>query len=198
MTHHTVIPDIHADLERLQQSLRHASTSGQVLFLGDFIDAGKSVNKPGDVQVLEVIRALISDRKAMGVMGNHELNAILYHAKDENGAPMRQHSPKNQQQHQSFIDEFGVGTARAVEWTEWFLEALPLWAELDGLRLLSDHGLGVTRVTIRSSSKGWIPYFARKHGEEPELGWFDPGLEVGPCSSEIDALISEARSTLVH
>jgi len=40
--------------------------------------------------------------------------------------------------------------------------------------------------------------FARKHGEEPGLGWFDPGLEVGPCSSEIDALISEARSTLVH
>jgi hypothetical protein len=40
MTRHTVIPDIHADFERLQQSLRHASAGGQVAFLGDFIDAG--------------------------------------------------------------------------------------------------------------------------------------------------------------
>jgi hypothetical protein len=83
------------------------------------------------------------------------------------------------------------------------LEMQGWWHSLPGdplkvARMLSDHGLGVTRVTIRSSSKGWIPYFARKHGEEPGLGWFDPGLEVGPCSSEIDALISEARSTLVH
>ncbi len=136
MTRHTVIPDIHADFERLQQSLQHASANGQVAFLGDFIDAGKAVEKPADFQVLELARTLISDGKAVGVMGNHELNAILYHAKGENGAPMRQHSPKNQKQHQSFIDEFGVGTARAVEWTDWFLEALPLWAELDGLRLV--------------------------------------------------------------
>lgn len=136
MTFHTVIPDIHADFERLQLSLRHASSSGQVAFLGDFIDAGKAVQRPADLQVLELARTLISDGKAVGVMGNHELNAILFHAKDQNGEPLRQHSPKNKKQHQSFIDEFGVGTAMALEWTDWFLQALPLWRELDGLRLV--------------------------------------------------------------
>ena len=70
MTFHTVIPDIHADFERLQQSLRHASANGQVAFLGDFIDAGKAVQKPADLQVLELARTLISDGKAVGVMGN--------------------------------------------------------------------------------------------------------------------------------
>ena len=49
MTRHTVIPDIHADFERLQQSLRHASAGGQVAFLGDFIDAGKAVEKPAQL-----------------------------------------------------------------------------------------------------------------------------------------------------
>lgn len=136
MARHTVIPDIHADFERLQQSLLHASTNGKVLFLGDFIDAGEAVEKAADFKVLKLVKSLMSERKAVGVMGNHELNAILYHAKGENGVPMRQHSPKNQKQHQSFIEEFGVGTAKAVEWTDWFLQALPLWAEVDGLRLV--------------------------------------------------------------
>ena len=62
MTRHTVIPDIHADFERLQ----HASASGQVVFLGDFIDAGKDVEKPADFQVLELARTIISDGKAVG------------------------------------------------------------------------------------------------------------------------------------
>lgn len=134
--HHTVIPDIHADFERLQQSLKNASVNGQILFLGDFIDAGQSVEKPSDLRVLELVRNLISRKKALAVMGNHELNAILYHTTGKNGAPLRQHSQKNQKQHQSFIDEFGVGTERAQEWIDWFLKALPLWSEIDGLRLV--------------------------------------------------------------
>lgn len=136
MKRHTVIPDIHADYRRLQKSLQHASTHSQVLFLGDFIDAGEAVERPADLRVLELVKNLIADKKAVGVMGNHELNAILYHAAGANGAPMRQHNSKNQKQHQSFINEFGVGTTRALEWTDWFLKTLPLWSERDGLRMV--------------------------------------------------------------
>jgi hypothetical protein len=108
---------------------------------------------------------------------------------------------------QSVVDETPNAFARlhfmVFKGRIFVLEKEGWWHTLRGnplkvARLISDLGLGVTRVTIRSSSRGWIPYFARKHEEEPGLGWFDSGLEVDPCSSEIDALISEARSTLVH
>jgi hypothetical protein len=68
-------------------------------------------------------------------MGNHELNAILFHRRDKKGAPLRRHSSKNVSQHASFLDNIGFATPAAIEWTEWFLN-LPLWIELDGLRLV--------------------------------------------------------------
>ena len=37
----TVIPDIHADLQRLNWSLGKSSTSSELFFLGDLIDAGR-------------------------------------------------------------------------------------------------------------------------------------------------------------
>ncbi len=135
MTIHTIIPDIHADATRLNASLEAANPNGKLLFLGDFIDAGETVKAPDDLSALKTVRTLIDEGKALAVMGNHELNAILYH-RFENGTPLREHSNKNNKQHQSFIDAFGVGTDTALEWTEWFLTALPLWREFEGLRLV--------------------------------------------------------------
>jgi hypothetical protein len=132
----TVIPDIHADPERLERSLAATPRGARIGFLGDFIDAGKAEGAVDDRAVLERVRALVSDGRAIGVMGNHELNAILYHRSGADGAPLRAHSEKNKDQHMSFIDAFGTGTGAALDWTAWFLEALPLWREQDGLRLV--------------------------------------------------------------
>jgi predicted phosphodiesterase len=68
----TVIPDIHADLQRLNWSLSTSSTSSELFFLGDLIDAGKGVKKPNDLGVLKKVRELISTGKAKAVLGNHE------------------------------------------------------------------------------------------------------------------------------
>ena len=129
---YTIIPDIHADFDRLNASLQLADRNGHILFLGDFIDAGKSVANPADLDVLLTVRMLVDDGKASAVMGNHELNAILYHSTP----PLRKHGGKNANQHRSFIDAFGVATYPALKWTDWFLNALPLWKDLDGLRLV--------------------------------------------------------------
>lgn len=135
MTAYTIIPDLHADIERMSASLQYARQNDTILFLGDFVDAGKQVEIPSDLSVLETARRLIAEGKARAVMGNHELNAILYHSAGPAGTPLRAHSPKNREQHRSFIDAFGVATPQALEWTDWFLQTLPLWLELDGLRL---------------------------------------------------------------
>lgn len=131
MRWYTIISDLHADIERMNASLQCARQNDTILFLGDFVDAGKHVARSSDLRVLETAQRLIAEGKARAVMGNHELNAILYHS----AGPLRAHSPKNRDQHLSFIEAFGVGTPEARSWTDWFLKTLPLWLELDGLRL---------------------------------------------------------------
>jgi hypothetical protein len=134
MKEYIIIPDIHADIDRLERSLEVAEDT-PVAFLGDFIDAGKSTKQVDEEAVLTRVRRLVDSGRAVAVMGNHELNAILYHRKDANGTWLRSHSDEKIKQHQSFIEAFGVGTKEAKEWTDWFL-TLPLWRDLDGLRLV--------------------------------------------------------------
>ena len=94
---YTIIPDIHADFDRLNASLQLADRNGHIFFLGDFIDAGKSVANPADLDVLLSVRKLVDDGKASAVMGNHELNATLYHSTP----PFLIHDEKNAKHHLS-------------------------------------------------------------------------------------------------
>lgn len=131
----TAIPDLHADPDRLTASLRHAG--GKIAFLGDFIDGNTATGSgSNDAAVLTQVRALIEAGRAIGIMGNHELNAVLFHRRDAGGQPLRAQSPKNIQQHRSFLNCFGIETPAALEWTAWFLQSLPLWHERAGLRLV--------------------------------------------------------------
>jgi len=101
-------------------------------FLGDFIDMG-CANR----SVLNVVRAMCDEGNAVAIMGNHELNALLYHqpglnADGTDDGYMRAHSAKNTAQHQTFLDEFPVGHPDTAEMLDWFL-TLPLL--LDTARL---------------------------------------------------------------
>lgn len=134
MSEIAVIPDLHADPDRLEASLG-AATQARLAFLGDFIDAGKATARADDRTVLKRVRHLVEDRDALAVMGNHELNAVLYHTTGSHGHPLRPHLPQNRDQHASFLSAFGTGTKEARAWCDWFL-TLPLWQERDGLRLV--------------------------------------------------------------
>lgn len=145
-----IIPDIHADLNRLELALSHAG-DGPIAFLGDFIDQGPwSKSAPADGAVLSRVRDLIDAGRAVGIMGNHELNAILYHRFDTEGRPLRKHSDKNAAQHKSFLDEFGLASPEALAWTQWFMDALPLWHEAQGFRLVHAYWSDADIALIKS------------------------------------------------
>jgi hypothetical protein len=131
----TVVPDLHADPDRLRRSLAVKSGRGKIAFLGDLIDAGEGVNAPDDLGVLTTVQKLVEQGDAVTIMGNHELNAILFHKDGADGQPLRSHTANNRRQHQSFIDRFGIASPEALDWVSWFL-TLPLWLEVDGLRLV--------------------------------------------------------------
>jgi hypothetical protein len=78
---------------------------------------------------------MIEGGSAYAVMGNHEYNAIAYFTPRGDGSFLRDHSTKNTSQHQAFIEEYETTRCDWAEAIGWF-KTLPLWLDLDGLRVI--------------------------------------------------------------
>ena len=134
-----VIPDIHGQVEKLKAALsnlgyterngawRHSDPTRHVVYLGDFIDRG-----PDNREVIRIVRGMIDAGTASAVMGNHELNAIHFHTRDQNG-PLRLHTEKNIAQHAAFLKEFPLGSSEASYAIAW-MRTLPLFLEFGCFR----------------------------------------------------------------
>ena len=135
-----LIGDIHghADaLEQLLKTLGYARQKGvyrhpdrRVIFLGDFIDRGPKIR-----ETLEIVRPMIDSEAALAVMGNHELNALAFHTPDPTkpGEHLRPHNEKNSHQHAETMRQIPAG--ELTSYVDWF-RTLPLWLDLDGLRVV--------------------------------------------------------------
>ena len=79
-----LIGDIHGHADELiwlLEALGYRNSGGvfghrdrKVIFLGDFIDRGPQIR-----EVLGIVKSMIDHGTALGIMGNHELNALAYH-----------------------------------------------------------------------------------------------------------------------
>jgi hypothetical protein len=137
---HDLIGDIHghADaLQRLLKKLGYSRQNGiyrhpdrQAIFLGDFIDRGPKIR-----ETLEIVRPMIESGAALSVLGNHELNALAFHTPhpDIPDEYLRPHNEKNSHQHAETVRQVPAG--ELASYLEWF-RALPLWLDLDGLRVV--------------------------------------------------------------
>jgi hypothetical protein len=143
MKTYDLIPDIHGQAEKFTSVLtnlgyfyrngtwRHSDTDRTCIFLGDYIDRGH-----GNRSVLTTVRSMVDSGVALAIMGNHELNAIHYHSTHPNsGLPLRPRSPKNQGQHESFLDEFPLGGIETLDQINW-MKTLPLFLELEEFRVV--------------------------------------------------------------
>ena len=165
-----VIGDVHghaAKLENLLGRMGYSDSSGvwrhprrTAVFVGDLIDRG-----PEQLATVAIARRMIEAGSAQAVMGNHEFNAIAW----RHG--WREQSTKNQAQHHAFLAEASEGSTKHHEIVDWF-ETLPLWLELDGLRVIhacwndqSQAALGGSSVLTRDAlhagaTKGTAEYAA--------------------------------------
>ena len=135
-----LIGDIHGhadSLLKLLKTLGYSRQQGifrhperQVIFLGDFIDRGPKIR-----ETLEIVRAMVDSGSALAVMGNHELNALAFHTAypSKPGEYLRPHNEKNSQQHAETMRQIPAG--ELTSYLSWF-RTLPLWLDLDGLRVV--------------------------------------------------------------
>jgi Calcineurin-like phosphoesterase len=113
---------------RVNEYLWRPPRDHKVVFIGDYIDRGKS-----SVDVLKTVKAMVDAEYAIAILGNHEYNAILYHTPNIKGDGfLRIHSDKNVQQHQETLNDFKDNDISIEPWIEWF-KTLPIYFENETL-----------------------------------------------------------------
>ena len=143
VTNYDIIGDVHGQFGKLSKLLEHLGykvTNGAyrqeghlAIFVGDLIDRG-----PGQLQVLQTVKAMVDAGSALCVMGNHEFNALAYSTlknpmdPDAKAEFCRPHTAKNRHQHEAFL---ALDPYIRDEWLQWFRN-LPLWLELPDLRVV--------------------------------------------------------------
>jgi hypothetical protein len=141
-----IIGDIHGHADELEELLgklgyqknaKGVYMSGdpnrQAIFVGDFVDRG-----PRQFHAIEIARDMVENGQAQAIMGNHELNAGMYHThveKDGELIPLRPHNEKNNHQHRAFLDAQKSDPVRARRNIDW-VKRLPLFLDLEGVRVV--------------------------------------------------------------
>ncbi|MFV0484066.1 MAG: metallophosphoesterase [Bacteroidales bacterium] len=105
-------------------------TKQKAVFLGDFINRGHKVKK-----TVGIIRSMVERGSGIAILGNHEINLILYYLADVNeiDTPIvgnRLYSEYNVERTLKEYRDDEQGLAELVEW----LMTLPLVIEQDGVR----------------------------------------------------------------
>lgn len=149
-----VIGDVHGHADKLVElleSMGYSAAGGhfrhrhrQAVFVGDLIDGG-----PQQLETVSIVRSMYDAGAAKVVMGNHEFNAIGW----RHG--WRSDTPNHRSQHQAFLDEVGADDAAHAAIIDWFM-TLPLWLELDGLRVIhacwDETSMSVLRPLLTASA----------------------------------------------
>ncbi|HNQ37147.1 MAG: metallophosphoesterase [Prolixibacteraceae bacterium] len=142
-----IIGDVHGHatlLKNLLLSMGYVkSRSGyfhperKAVFVGDFVNRGPEIR-----QSVELIRKMTEGGHALAVLGNHEINALLYHLKREKKASLLDKMGKRYQSVEETILQFKNFQEEWKSHRKW-LRTLPLFLELDGLRVV--HACWTTR-----------------------------------------------------
>lgn len=133
------IGDVHGhadELEELLIKLGYAKKDNyyahpdkrKVLFVGDYIDRGPKIR-----ETLEIVKQMVDNDSAIALLGNHEYNALCFHAESSEGGHLRKHLIKNILQHYKTLEQFQNKQEEYEDYLEWF-KTLPLFYETESFR----------------------------------------------------------------
>lgn len=135
-----IIGDVHGEavlLKKLLKELGYTKHSSgyshpqrQAVFVGDFLNRGPEI-----WQTLKIIRQMTDAGNALAVLGNHEINAVLYHLKNEKKEPVLAVTGKRYLSVAQTVAEFRNNPREWKEYRKW-LRSLPLFLDLGRIRVV--------------------------------------------------------------
>lgn len=153
-----IIGDVHGHasiLKKLLLQMGYIKTENgyvhpgrKAVFVGDFVNRGPEIRK-----TIRIIRRMVENGNAFALLGNHEINAIIYYLKDKKGMPLIKSPQKNFFSMYKTISQFA---GREEEWSshrKW-MRSLPLFLELEGIRIVhacwSDEAINIIKTAEES------------------------------------------------
>jgi hypothetical protein len=133
------IGDVHGyaiELEMLLEKMGYQHSYGtwhhaehKAVFVGDMINRG-----PQSRKVIQIVRSMVDAGSAYAILGNHEINAILYFTKRKNGLPFRLPGPANKKMLDRIKLEYTSEKEleRDIKW----LRKLPLYYDFKQVRVV--------------------------------------------------------------
>jgi hypothetical protein len=135
-----IIGDVHGEATLLKKLLKqlgykkindqYSHSERKAVFVGDFTNRGPEIR-----QTLQMVKQMVESGSAYAILGNHEINNILYHLKNEIKEPLLHDKGKRFVSVTKTILEFKPYPEEWKELRRW-LRTLPLFLELDGLRIV--------------------------------------------------------------
>ena len=135
-----IIGDVHGHADKLKSLLtemdyqlidgtyKHATR--KAVFVGDFINRGPKIR-----ETVWIIRKMVENGSALAILGNHELNAILFSLRDKAGRFTKKHSSENRLALNRTLSEFDSVPKEWEDHLKW-MRSLPLFLDLGPLRIV--------------------------------------------------------------
>ena len=135
-----IIGDVHGEanlLKKLLQKMGYEKVNGsyshperKAVFVGDFINRGPEIRK-----TIRTVRSMVEAGNAKAILGNHEINAIIYHLKDKQGSLLVKKPSKYYLSLYKTINEFSLNSQEWKDTLRW-LRTLPLSLDLGDVRIV--------------------------------------------------------------
>lgn len=135
-----IIGDIHGHATLLKKLLKTMGYSKRgniyvhpertAVFVGDFLNRGPEIR-----ETLRLIRGMAENGNALAILGNHEINNILYHLKDAQEKPLLRQTGKRFASVDLTIREFKPFPDEWKSHRRW-MRTLPLFLELENFRVV--------------------------------------------------------------
>lgn len=135
-----IIGDVHGHaslLKKLLLKMGYIKTNGsfshpsrKAVFVGDFINRGPEIRK-----TIRIIRAMVEEGHGYAILGNHEINAIIYHLKDKEGFSLVREPSKYFLSLFKTINEYSAGSLEWKEHLNW-MRSLPMYLDFGDIRVV--------------------------------------------------------------
>jgi hypothetical protein len=128
--HATILKKLLTQLGYQKTESGYSHSERKAIFVGDFINRGPEIKK-----TIRIVRAMVENKHAMAVLGNHEINAIIYYLKFKMGDPLVKASNKNFFSLFKTINQFAGNSEEFLGHLQW-LRTLPLFLDMSDFRVV--------------------------------------------------------------